>query len=265
MSQERASVIACMARPADTAAPPPVTPPSQKLTSDGSVVAQKPPLGQPVCPPGQIPVFTLPANSTFTTQQNLPPGNRPLKGNPLLRPQSTIAPPPGQQGAAGPAREFSEIYGEGARLAKKPPAPSTANCLGQIYAGDSTCYYYGSAGISRDVMGGGMTTSVDRPRYVATKGLGHSLNEISVQGGTKNGNIVEVGWIVSTDLNLDSDPHIFVFHWVDWSGKGYDGYGWVQFSNRYYPTQNISALVGRELSDMSSITAIGGPGSTEIG
>ncbi|WP_072818135.1 neprosin family prolyl endopeptidase [Bradyrhizobium erythrophlei] len=92
-----------------------------------------------------------------------------------------------------------------------------------------------------------MTTSVNRPRYVETKGQGHSLNEIAVQGGTKADNIAEVGWIVSTDFNGDADPHIFVFHWVDGIGKGYDGYGWVQFSNRYYPTQNISALVGREI------------------
>lgn len=245
LSQERAPVIACMARPADTAAPPPMAPPPQKRTSDGSVVVQRPPLGQPVCPVGQIPVFSPPANSALTIQQNLPPGGRLSKGNPLLGPQSAIVPPPGQQGAAALAREFSEIYGEGARLAEKPATSPSPNCLGQINA--ETCYYYGSAGISRDVMGGGMTTSVDRPLYVTTKGQGHSLNEIAVQGGVKNGNIVEVGWIVSTDMNGDADPHIFVYHWINWDGQGYDGYGWVQFSNRYYPTQNISALLRREL------------------
>jgi hypothetical protein len=92
-----------------------------------------------------------------------------------------------------------------------------------------------------------MTTSVDRPSYVSTGGPGHTLNEISVQGGPKNGNIVEIGWIVSADQNGDADPHIFVFHWVGWAGTCYDGCGWVQFSNRYYPGQNISALVGREI------------------
>jgi len=89
-----------------------------------------------------------------------------------------------------------------------------------------------------------MTMSVNRPVYDDSGGAGHSLDEIAVQGGPKNGNIVELGWLVSTDQNGDADPHIFVFHWKNWQGTCYNGCGWQQYSNTYYPGQNIGSLVG---------------------
>jgi hypothetical protein len=92
-----------------------------------------------------------------------------------------------------------------------------------------------------------MTLSVNRPTYVNAGAQGHSLDEISIQGGANDGNIAEIGWLVSTDQNGDADPHIFVFHWVNWDGKGYNGFGWQQFSNKYYPGQNIAALMGRDV------------------
>lgn len=253
-SQDQPAAVVCVPRPASVATPPPMGLPPQQMASDGSTAAAAPPSGQPVCPAGQIPA-TAQGSPAFI-QQNLGTGapagggSRPLKGNPLLRPQSAVAPPPGQPGggAAPFAREFSEIYrGAAAPSPQASPSPAPVTCRGQTYGTDPTCYYYGSAGLSRTVMGGGMITSVDRPQYVTTGGPGHTLNEISVQGGTQNGNIVEIGWTVSTDQNHDADPHIFVFHWVNWNGEGYNCCGWVQFSNRYYPGQNVSALVGREI------------------
>jgi len=123
-----------------------------------------------------------------------------------------------------------------------PPQPQ---CLGAFR--NNACFYYGSAGLTRSADGGGMTFSVDRPVYVNTGGEGHTLNEISVQGGANNGNIVELGWTVSTDQNGDADPHIFVFHWLNWAPTCYNGCGWQQVSNTYYPGQNIAGLVGYEI------------------
>jgi hypothetical protein len=59
--------------------------------------------------------------------------------------------------------------------------------------------------------------------------------------------IVEIGWNVLTDQYGDADPHIFVFHWNGWDPSCYDSCGWVQVSAAYYPGQNISTLVGREI------------------
>lgn len=37
-----------------------------------------------------------------------------------------------------------------------------------------------------------------------------------VQGGASNGNIIEIGWNVSPfQYAGDSNPHLFVFHWID--------------------------------------------------
>ncbi len=38
-----------------------------------------------------------------------------------------------------------------------------------------------------------------------------------------------------------------MFHWKNWQGTCYNGCGWQQYSNTYYPGQNIGSLVGREI------------------
>jgi hypothetical protein len=92
-----------------------------------------------------------------------------------------------------------------------------------------------------------MMFSIDRPRYVNTGGRGHTLSEIAVQAGPNNGNIVELGWTVSTDDYGDADPHIFVFHWIAGEKTCYDSCGWVQVSNTHYPGENVAALIGRDI------------------
>jgi len=68
-------------------------------------------------------------------------------------------------------------------------------------------------------------------------------------GGEKDGDIVEIGWNVSThQYEGSADPHLFVFHWQGWQGTCYDGCGWEQVSQKFYPGQNLSELVGKEVS-----------------
>ena len=88
-----------------------------------------------------------------------------------------------------------------------------------------------------------MTMSINRPTYDNSGGAGHSLDEIAIQGGSGNGNIVELGWLVSSDMNPDADPHIFVFHWVNDAKSCYNGCGWKQYSNTYFPGQNIRPIL----------------------
>jgi hypothetical protein len=126
-----------------------------------------------------------------------------------------------------------------------PPPPGQPACDG-IWQ-DGACYYYGSAALQRAADGGGMTMAVKRPSYDNSGGPGHSLDEIAVQGGTGNGNIVEVGWLVSSDMNGDLDPHIFVFHWVDGAPSCYNTCDWHQWSNVYYPSQNINQIINRDV------------------
>jgi hypothetical protein len=92
-----------------------------------------------------------------------------------------------------------------------------------------------------------MTMSIERPTYVNTGTGGHTLDELAVQGGDGNGNIVEIGWNVSSDQYGDSNPHLFVFHWNNWVGTCYDGCGWQQYSSTYFPGMDINRLVGRQV------------------
>jgi hypothetical protein len=199
---------------------------------------------EPLCPAGQVPA--LRQSPQLTAPADI--GRGVLKGNPLLRPQSgQTQSQPQSPAAAGPVLRFGDVYGKRGKNARRqlnvsPPQPQ---CLGAFR--NNACFYYGSAGLTRSADGGGMTFSVDRPVYVNTGGEGHTLNEISVQGGANNGNIVELGWTVSTDQNGDADPHIFVFHWLNWAPTCYNGCGWQQVSNTYYPGQNIAGLVGYEI------------------
>ena len=52
-----------------------------------------------------------------------------------------------------------------------------------------------------------MTMSIERPAYDGTGGPGHSLDEIAVQGGAANGDIMEIGWNVSTTPARLACPH----------------------------------------------------------
>ena len=219
-----------------TAAPPSVRPPAPP-DRDGtsSSVAPGPAASvQPSCPEGLVPlVKPLPPDSSGV-----------MKGNPLLRPQSDLRGPTPDRATHEPRHfAFDEVYGSARRRTAVHPS-----CDGIYHESESACYYYGSAGARRPMDGAGMTLTVNRPRYVGDGGFGHTLAEISVHGGGEGGDIAEIGWNVSTDqYNGSPDPHLFVFHWVNWRGTCYDGCGWVQVSRNFFPGQNLSALVDTEI------------------
>lgn len=141
---------------------------------------------------------------------------------------------------------FQEAYGRSQNKSDgstSAPAGPSVVCDGVVNYG--SCYYYGSAGFSITADGGGMTQSIDKPRYVNAGGPGHTLNELAVQGGDRNGNIVELGWLVSSEQYGNSNPHLFVFHWRNWNQTCYDTCGWIQWSNIYYPGIDLAPGVGK--------------------
>ncbi len=198
---------------------------------------------KPVCPEGKIPVVKI-----------LP--TKVEKGNPLLGPD------PRQEflkleGAARAefirrhVRSFEEVYKranperEGTKAPPPGPPPGPPACDGVPSFG--SCYYYGSAAFATVADGGGMTQSIEKPQYVNSGGSGHTLDELAVQGGTNNGNIIEIGWLASSEQYGNANPHIFVFHWKDWNPTCYDGCGWVQWSNTYHPGMDLGNAVGKKV------------------
>ena len=121
-----------------------------------------------------------------------------------------------------------------------PPDPPGCNGTSSF----GSCYYYGPALYRRPADGGGMTMRIERPDF---SGHGHTLDELAVQGGAGDGNIIELGWNLSTSQYPDADPHLFVFHWIGWGPTCYDTCGWQQYSATYFPGMNLAALVGRDV------------------
>jgi Neprosin len=242
-AQQAEAPVECVKRSAAAEPPPHSAAPRRQATrrGRGGEEQEAESAMKPLCPEGQVPVV-----KELGIERQVP-----SKGNPLLRPRPGAENQPNAV-APGDVRSFRDIYrsrpaqrGGGALAPPGPAGPEAPACAGVPSFG--SCYYYASAGFTRTADGGGMTMSIDRPAYDNSGGSGHALDEIAVQGGPNNGNIVELGWLVSSDQNGDSDPHIFVFHWKNWNQTCYNGCGWQQYSNTYFPGQNIKALLGREV------------------
>lgn len=76
----------------------------------------------------------------------------------------------------------------------------------------------------------------------------HTLVELAAQGGGSYGDIVEIGATVDPTVNGgSSDPHLFVYHWVNGATTCYNGCGWVDNS-----TNPINA--GSSLASVASAT-----------
>jgi len=168
----------------------------------GSVVTIK-----PVCPLGEVPVIT-------TSPRGLPKGN-----------------PDRPRGVRG---DFGVLAG--ARI----DGPADPACDGVTYPDvPGWCYYYAGASDTRTAQGGGHTMTIERP---VLAGGGHSLEEMSVQAGPNNGNIVEIGSSVSSG----NDPQLFVYHWISWGQTCYSC-DFQQWSNTYYPGMDLAALAGQQV------------------
>lgn len=117
----------------------------------------------------------------------------------------------------------------------QPPGNDAAR-LGERACVAVDCYYrYGEAsqhnGVRFDGARGYFT--IEKPRLAA--GDYHSLAELAVDdGASQPKSIVEIGWTVDRALNGDSEPHLFVYHWVDGQETCYNGCGFVPFNEPGY-------------------------------
>jgi len=77
----------------------------------------------------------------------------------------------------------------------------------------------------------------------------HTLGELAVE--TSDGlQIVEVGWTVDAVLNGDTNPHLFVYHWVNGNSTCYNGCGWVQVSTTRSPGMTLTVTTTAQEFDI---------------
>lgn len=228
----------CVDRTA-TASPPSQEPPKLVVEEGGSEKELEGPVfTEPLCPDGQVPRGRAAAPNV-------------AKGNPLIGPFDATAeaffdsPEETSKQIREALRSDEEVHPFTFEGGEHEGLPDPPGCNG--IANFGSCFYYGSASYRRDADGGGMTMTVERPAYDGSGGPGHSLDEIAIQGGAGDGDIVELGWNVSTSQYTDANPHLFVFHWIGWAPTCYDTCGWKQYSPTYFPGMDLSQLVGREV------------------
>jgi hypothetical protein len=220
--------VHCVPRP-EGAEPPPFPVGPTPTAGEGGRQGEYKPLDlRPACPEGEVPEvrpFSPPegkGNPLLGAKRSggeATPGA--VEGTPYATPKASAS---GETGRAGSLRAFFQA------------------CDGVPSSG--SCYYYAAAQYRREADGGGMIATINRPDQV---GGGHSLDELAVQGGADDGDIVELGWNVSNGQYGDDRPHLFVFHWIGWEPTCYDGCEWQQWSGTYFPGMDLSAAEGREV------------------
>jgi hypothetical protein len=244
-----ASAVKCVDRPKHIKSPPKELAPKPRPRGEKEYSStQAPPavssLGiKALCPQGKVPVTKV-----FPVKVE--------KGNPLIGPDPNreILKLQGAERAEflrRHVRSFEEVYKQAEpvreQVINSPPGPPSEAPACDGVPSFGSCYYYGSAAFSTVADGGGMTNSIEKPQYINSGGVGHSLDELAVQGGDNNGNIVEIGWLVSNEQYGNANPHLFVFHWKNWEPTCYDTCGWVQWSNVYHPGMDLGALLGKKV------------------
>jgi hypothetical protein len=133
--------------------------------------------------------------------------------------------------AAGALPHPTGRVGHKGRPGKAAPATNGTTTSGTSYLYDYA-YQYTTA------IGTAARLSQAKP-FLSTADF-HSLGEIAAQS-TDGRQIVEVGWTVDRGVNNgDTNPHLFVFHWVNGAPSCYNGCGWVQYSATRYPGMPVS-------------------------
>lgn len=106
-----------------------------------------------------------------------------------------------------------------------PGAGLRAHRQASTLAATTFTYVYGAQSVATD----GASVSIQQASPTLAGGDYHSLAELAVQSADGN-QIVEIGWTVDRGLNGDSQPHLFVYHWVDRQTSCYNGCGFVTTS-----------------------------------
>ena len=115
--------------------------------------------------------------------------------------------------------------------------PPTPPLRGAALADDNPVnFFYAAASQSESADGAYANLVIGKP-YLDS-GDYHTLAEISVQSADGQ-QIVEVGWNVDRTVNGDSDPHLFVYHWVDRKESCYNACGWQQYSSTIKPGDTL--------------------------
>ena len=116
----------------------------------------------------------------------------------------------------------------GAAAPTVPPTSAASTATGPT-CWYGACYDYVYGRQITDTAGASVRMKIEDPEVDPAQTGEHSLQELALQD-TARVSTVEVGWTVDPELNGDSRPHLFVYHWVDGQTSCYNGCGFVPVS-----------------------------------
>ncbi|HEX4223348.1 MAG TPA: neprosin family prolyl endopeptidase [Pseudonocardiaceae bacterium] len=141
--------------------------------------------------------------------------------------------------APAQARPSQPLPPAGVGITPPPTAP--------VCYPDGSCYNYVAGREWINGTGASVLMTQEDPEIdLADPGNGaHSLQELAVETADKK-QIIEIGWTVDDGLNGDTEPHLFIFHWIDGVATCYNACGFVQTSPLVTPGMKVtSGLVGQ--------------------
>lgn len=222
--------------------------PAEPEASQGPAPEESTPQEEPeLSPPPTLPWGAVPTEidtgADGATSQQLSSG-----GQDAAAPDTDGEPAEGEYAPKGKSTRTGVLSSEPTEIIPpKPPAMSTA--AGALPL--STVFFSYNVGSQAAVTEGAYANfTITKPSLALTDF--HSLAELAVQSSSGN-QVVEVGWTVDRLVNGDSDPHLFVYHWVNGVPTCYNACGFVQYSPNVSPgdtlPQNATKRLGIQYYD----------------
>ena len=125
------------------------------------------------------------------------------------------------------------------------PAAQAATCW------YGSCFSYVAGSQTTTATGAAVTMLQATPTLDGRQPGGHSLQELALQNSAQT-STVEVGWTVDSQLDGDSLPHLFVYHWVAGQESCYNGCGFVQVSDSVRPGMAVASGVAADYAVLYS-------------
>jgi hypothetical protein len=130
----------------------------------------------------------------------------------------------------GPASASSSAPAPSAAAPSVPPTSAAAASTGPT-CWYGACYDYVYGRQTTDTAGASVRMKIEDPEVNPARDGEHSLQELALQD-TDRVSTVEIGWTVDPELNGDTAPHLFVYHWVNGQTSCYNGCGFVPVSEK---------------------------------
>ena len=146
-------------------------------------------------------------------------------------------------------RSLPKVTRAAAGIASAAPQPAAVAAGAAVAEESRATYHYSRVAHSGTNDGAYAYLAAAKPKLGSNDF--HTLAEIAVQSADER-QVIEVGWNVNRNLYGDSEPHLFVFHWVNGQPTCYNGCGYEQVHQRYVAGMTLPVNSSLKAFDIQS-------------